>query len=137
MLISKVEIDAGLSASEQLDHVLTFFIGVLPSINKMENVVVWKLEPLNLISILTMSLHDSVSRWLFFIELEKEFALEDEVDSELHWQVWENNVVLGNGEVMDHSNGSNWNFHIRDKLSRFVKQGVVKIWGLDIIAESE
>jgi len=112
MLISKVEIDFGLSASEQLDHSLTLIVGILPSINIMEHVVIWKLKPLNLVRILAMSLHDSVSSWLFFIELEKEFTLEDEVDSELHWHVWENNVVLGNREVMDHSHGADRNFHM-------------------------
>lgn len=121
VLFGKVEIDLGLSASEHLDHSLTLIVGILPSINIMEYVVIWKLKPLNLVSVLAMSLHDSVSRWLFLIELEKEFALENEVDSELHWQVWENNVVLSNGEVMNHSNGGDRNFHARDKFLGFVE----------------
>ena len=59
-----------------------------------------------------MSLHDSVSSRLFLVILENKFTLENEVDSELHWHVWENNVVLGNREVMDHSHGADRNFHM-------------------------
>ena len=111
MLLIKIDINLSLSAPEHLDHSLTLIVSILPSIYKMENIVVWKLKPLNLVSILAMSLHDPVSSRLFLVILENKFALKNEVDSELHRQVRENNVVLSDWEVMDHSYGGDGDLH--------------------------
>ena len=137
MFISEVKVDFGLGATEKLDHWLTLIVGVLPSIDEVEYVVIRELKPLNLIRILIVSLHDSISSWFLLVEMENKVTLHALVDSEFHWQVWEDNIVLSNGEVMDHSNRADWDLHIVNKFSGFVEQRVVDEWGNDVVAESK
>ena len=103
----------------------------------MEYVVIWELKPLDLIRIFVVSLHDAVSRWLLLIVVINEVSFDAHVDSELHWQVWEDTVVLGDREIVNHSNGGDRDLHVRDELSGTVEQGVVNERCLEIITKGE
>ena len=81
VILTEIDIDAGLGASKQLDNLLPLFVCLLPRVNKVENVVVWQFKPLNSRWVLAVSFHDSISCWLFLVKVENEFVLHTKIRS--------------------------------------------------------
>lgn len=102
LTLIKVNIDMGLRASENFDHVLTLVILALPSIHKMENIMIGQFKPLDFLWIGIVSFHDSVSCRLILIKLEDELTFNNEIGPEFHWQIRNYNVTFSYGEIVDH-----------------------------------
>lgn len=140
MLLIQFNINLGLSTTEKLDNCITVFIGLLPCIHIMKNIVIGKLKPLDLLGIHAASFHYSISGGFGFIIVEDKLALHDKIGSQLHWEVWEDGVVFGDCEVVDHSGVGDGDVDARSTFSILVEDGEVDAWGFagaNVVAEGE
>lgn len=59
------------------DDVLQLIVLFFPGVNEMEDVVSWKFKPLDFGRVLVQFLHNSISRWLLFVECGKESTFKE------------------------------------------------------------
>lgn len=72
--------------------------------------------------------------------MKDELALHDEIGSQLHWEVWEDGVVFGDCEVVDHSGVGDGDVDAGGALSILVEDREVDARGFagaDVVAEGE
>lgn len=129
----KINANLSLCRPIEIDYIMSLVILVLPSIEIMEYIVIWKLEPHDLIRILASSLEDTVSGRLLLVVLEQELVLEAQLWLELERQVRDDAVVLSGGKVMEHSTRGNRYLHRVHQSSILVEQRVVDDCSLYVV----
>lgn len=104
MLLIKGDLDVFLRASVENDDGLTLLVDLFPSVHVVEDVMCWQVKPLDLGWVLAKLLHDCVSGWLLLVKLEYEASVcHGFVWLELEGEVWNDNVIVSDWEVVDHS----------------------------------
>jgi hypothetical protein len=85
IVLAEIDVDLILGASEKLNGLISVLVGLLPSIDKVKDIMVRQLKPLNLIWVLAMSLNDSIPCWLLCVKMEYELILKAKIRSKFHW----------------------------------------------------
>jgi len=138
MVLLESNVNVFLRATKHHNNVLAFIILLFPSINVVEGVVAWKCKPLDLALRIIHLVHDTVLSVLFWVKFEHKTSLSDGfIRLEFKWQVWDDNMVLGDWEIMDHSLAGDVDIHSVEHLSIFVEDSVVNDWFLHVITESK
>lgn len=140
MLLSKIKVEVLCICWESItsNYIISSFILLFPSINIMESHMTWQLEPSNLISVLTVSLHDPVSWWFLFVKLKNEFWLLDHgFRFKLKWRIRDDDIVFGHHKIVDHSWRFNRNICVMKQFSIFVEQRIMDCSGLHIISKTK
>ena len=140
MLLSEIKVKVLCICWESItsNNIISSFILLFPSIDIMESHMTWQLEPSNLISVLTVSLHDSVSWWFLFVKLENEFWLLDHgFRFKLKWRIRDDDIVFGHHKIVDHSWRFNRNICVMKQFSIFVEQRIMDCSCLHIISKTE
>ena len=103
MFLIQQNVHIATDAAPKDDEVITFFVLFLPGIYIMECVVIWEFKPLNLVWVLIKLLHNTYVTGLFFIvpKYRPTFFLNN-VDPELHGEIWDDDIVFGDWKIMDH-----------------------------------
>ena len=88
-------LDVFIHHCKDFDDVIFF-----PRVGVVENIVVGQIEPLD---VSVPLFHHTVSRWLRFVVLEEEtLVLYGFRTTALQWEVWKDDVIFCDTEVMDH-----------------------------------
>ena len=91
----------------------------------METVMGGNIEPHDVVGMILISWHDSISAGFVFVKMEnKLFFLDGILWVSLEWKIRENNVVFSNLEVVDHSGGRNWDGDFGFDLPLFIEDAV-------------
>jgi len=99
---------------EHGDNGLTFTVLLFPGIDVMETIMSRNVKPLDVVGMIVVSWHDSISAWFLLVEVENKLLLLDGILwVSFEWKIREDNVIFSNLEVMNHSGGCYWNSNLR------------------------
>lgn len=113
------------SATIHRDNIISSLILRVPSINEVVNIVIWKIEPLNIFGILLISLHHSIPSCHIFVKFKNLLSNRDVLWVKLERQVVEHNMLAGDSNIMDHYWASDRNVQKIDLFVIFIKQRVL------------
>lgn len=138
MLLVKADFKIVVSYGKYFDDGLTLGVCLFPRINKMKNIVVWKLEPDDFIVTDRVSLHDSIPCRFLKIKVVKKLLFSyGEITPDLKRQVWEYDIALCDCKIMNHPRGRNLDSRELRFFSLRVECRIVDIWLKIGVAECE
>jgi hypothetical protein len=104
----------------------------------METVVIRKSEPLDLVFCSITLVHNCIFSILFWIKFENKSTFSDGfIWLEFQWKIWDNDVILGNREIMNHSHACDFDIHLIKHFTISIEQSVVYIWLFHVISKSK
>lgn len=104
----------------------------------MEAVMGGNVEPHDVVGMILVSWHNSISAGFIFVKMEnKLFFLDGILWVGLEWKIREDNIAFSNLEVVDHSGGRNWDGNFGFDLPLFIEDAVSQDWLCSIIPEEE
>lgn len=120
------------------DNLLSLAILFVPSIQEVENVVTFRVEPLDIIRVAALAGQYTVSGARIFVEIKDHLVVLDGVFGvKLDWQIRDYKEILRDKEIVDHPRRGDWDHHAVPKLALAVESRVMNLGFRSIVSEDK